>query len=82
MVYVWSCLQAAEKKVVKVQADDPISFSQLINRADMGPGEVRLQPFQIFLHPLFFLHSYCLLTRFPLLEQGLNRLQRSVSFPF
>ena len=37
----WSfCCQAAEKKVVKVQADDPISFTQLINRADMGPGEV------------------------------------------
>lgn len=35
-------LQAAEKKVVKVQADDPINFSQLINRADMGPGEVGL----------------------------------------
>ncbi|KAK7494293.1 hypothetical protein BaRGS_00014396 [Batillaria attramentaria] len=31
--------EAAEKKVVKVQADDPISFTQLINRADMGPGE-------------------------------------------
>ncbi|PVD27888.1 hypothetical protein C0Q70_10463 [Pomacea canaliculata] len=31
--------EAAEKKVVKVQADDPINFSQLINRADMGPGE-------------------------------------------
>jgi coatomer subunit beta len=32
-------LQAASKKAVKVQADDPINFSQLINRADMGPGE-------------------------------------------
>lgn len=31
--------EAANKKVVKVQADDPINFSQLINRADMGPGE-------------------------------------------
>ncbi|KAK7106999.1 coatomer subunit beta-like isoform X3 [Littorina saxatilis] len=31
--------EAADKKVVKVHADDPINFTQLINRADMGPGE-------------------------------------------
>lgn len=32
--------QAAERKVVKVHADDPISFAQLINRSDQGAGEV------------------------------------------
>ncbi|XP_046326650.1 coatomer subunit beta-like isoform X2 [Haliotis rufescens] len=31
--------EAAQKKVVKVQADDPISFTQLVNRAELGTGE-------------------------------------------
>ncbi|XP_055890054.1 coatomer subunit beta-like isoform X1 [Biomphalaria glabrata] len=30
---------AAERKIVKVHADDPISFVQLINRSDQGAGE-------------------------------------------
>ena len=33
--------QAKENKTVKVQADDPINFIQLINKADLGIGEVR-----------------------------------------
>ena len=33
-------LQAAEKKVVKVQADDPIAFAQLINKNELGATEV------------------------------------------
>ncbi len=33
--------QTKEKNTVKVQADDPISFLQLINKADLGAGEVR-----------------------------------------
>ena len=32
--------QTKEKKSIKVQADDPISFLQLINKADLGAGEV------------------------------------------
>ncbi|XP_041353863.1 coatomer subunit beta-like isoform X2 [Gigantopelta aegis] len=31
--------EAAQKKVVRVQADDPINFSQLFNRSDLGQGE-------------------------------------------
>ncbi|GFR72221.1 coatomer subunit beta [Elysia marginata] len=31
--------EAAERKIVKVHADDPISFAQLINRSDQGAGE-------------------------------------------
>ncbi|XP_050393198.1 coatomer subunit beta [Patella vulgata] len=31
--------EASENKVVRVHADDPISFTQLINRADLGTGE-------------------------------------------
>ncbi|KAL3881649.1 hypothetical protein ACJMK2_028061 [Sinanodonta woodiana] len=31
--------RAAEKKIVKVHADDPISFSQLINRDELGATE-------------------------------------------
>ena len=32
--------QASEKRAVKVQADDPISFAQLVNKAEMGATEV------------------------------------------
>lgn len=32
--------QASEKRTVKVQADDPISFAQLVNKAEMGATEV------------------------------------------
>lgn len=32
--------EAAERKVVKVHADDPISFAQLISKSDQGMGEV------------------------------------------
>lgn len=33
--------QASEKRTVKVQADDPISFAQLVNKAEMGATEVQ-----------------------------------------
>ena len=33
-------LQATEKRAIKVQADDPISFAQLVNKAEMGATEV------------------------------------------
>lgn len=33
--------QNKENRTVKVQADDPISFIQLISKADSGMGEVR-----------------------------------------
>lgn len=32
--------QATEKRTIKVQADDPISFAQLVNKAEMGATEV------------------------------------------
>lgn len=34
--------QASEKRTVKVQADDPISFAQLVNKAEMGATEVHI----------------------------------------
>lgn len=33
--------QASERRSVKVQADDPIAFSQLINKSELGATEVR-----------------------------------------
>lgn len=43
-------LQASEKKVVKVQADDPIAFAQLINKNELGATEVKQlqQRFMLF----------------------------------
>jgi len=34
------CTQSREKKSVRVQADDPVSFLQLISKNDMGTTEV------------------------------------------
>lgn len=31
--------QQREKKTVRIQADDPISFLQLVSKADLGGGE-------------------------------------------
>jgi len=39
-INVFNFLQASEKKVVKVQADDPIAFAQLINKNELGATEV------------------------------------------
>ena len=33
-------LQNKEKRTIKVQADDPISFMQLVAKSDFGGGEV------------------------------------------
>jgi hypothetical protein len=38
MIFIF--LQATEKRAIKVQADDPISFAQLVNKAEMGATEV------------------------------------------
>jgi hypothetical protein len=32
--------QSKEKKIVRVQADDPIGFIQLLAKSDLGVGEV------------------------------------------
>lgn len=32
--------QVSERKAVKVQADDPIAFNQLINKSELGATEV------------------------------------------
>lgn len=39
--YFFLLRQASEKRTVKVQADDPISFAQLVNKAEMGATEVQ-----------------------------------------
>lgn len=39
--YFFLLWQASEKRTVKVQADDPISFAQLVNKAEMGATEVQ-----------------------------------------
>ena len=35
-----SFFQLKEKKAVKIQADDPISFAQLVNKNEQGATEV------------------------------------------
>ena len=35
------CFQQKKRKMKSIQADDPVSFLQLINKADLGVGEVR-----------------------------------------
>lgn len=42
-------LQASERKAVKVQADDPIAFNQLINKSEMGATEVCTVCFQNYI---------------------------------
>lgn len=41
MLFFFLLWQASEKRTVKVQADDPISFAQLVNKAEMGATEVQ-----------------------------------------
>lgn len=41
MLFFFLFWQASEKRTVKVQADDPISFAQLVNKAEMGATEVQ-----------------------------------------
>ena len=43
--FVFYFFQIAGRKEVKVHADDPISFAQLINRNDQSGGEVSLDSF-------------------------------------
>jgi len=38
-----SCVQSREKKSVRVQADDPVSFLQLTSKNDLGTTEASLQ---------------------------------------